>query len=78
MVHSFFTAETQRRGERNYIFLLREQKYINCHEAGFFVFRPLNGKQNSLNLCELCVSAVKMLFGFGFPGLEGGHSRGGK
>jgi len=52
-----------RRGRRefNYIFLLRGQKYINSHEAGFFVFRPLTGKQNSLNLCELCVSAVKCI-----------------
>jgi hypothetical protein len=26
---------------------------------GLFVFRPLNGKQNLLNLCKLCVFAVK-------------------
>jgi hypothetical protein len=30
----------------NYIFLLRGQKYINCHDGLFFVFRPLTEKQN--------------------------------
>jgi hypothetical protein len=30
---------------------------MDCHE-GFFVFRPLTGKQNLMNLCDLCASAV--------------------
>jgi hypothetical protein len=27
----------------------------------FFVFRPLNGKQNYLDLCDLCASVVNEL-----------------
>jgi hypothetical protein len=64
------SSPQRRRGRRecNYIFLLKWQKCINCREQGFFVFRPLTGKQNSLNLCILCASAVKCILVPAIPG----------
>jgi len=69
MINCNSSPKRRRGGKKvNYIFLLRGQKYINCHEAEFFVFRPLNGKQNSIYLGELCVSAVKGILVPALPG----------